>query len=63
MTRVPYRPDPSAADRMGGDPGIGIIKKATPEEREAAEKRYAEMLVEEEAIIAAQRAQGIIPSK
>ncbi len=41
MTRVPFRPDPSAADRMGGDPGIRIIKKATPEERAAAHAVFA----------------------
>jgi len=34
---------PSSADRHGGDPGIGKVRKATPEEREAA-KRDAEEL-------------------
>jgi hypothetical protein len=63
MTRVPYRPNPSAADRMGGDPGIRVISKATPAEREAAKQRAIELEREEAAIIAAQRQAGIISSE
>lgn len=46
---------PSSADRLGGDPGITKIVKATPEQREAAKRRAEELDAMEAAATDAQK--------